>query len=136
MQLDPSKGTPTMKPAILKKETRIRYLGFRLTEDQHARVSSVAEQQEIKPGEWCRAVVLEAARKKEDLVSFFEQRLLEELAGLRSIVSSVIYDLATGSSPSVERMNEIIAHADQTKFEHAAQIISQLLKRQPDTRHE
>ena len=62
--------------------------------------------------------------------------MLEELAALRGIVSSVIYDLATESSLSVERMNEIIAHADQTKFERAAQIISQLLKRQPDTRHE
>ena len=62
--------------------------------------------------------------------------VLEELAALRGIVSSVIYDLATESSLSVERMNEIIAHADQTKFERAAQIISQLLKRQPDTRHE
>ena len=69
-------------------------------------------------------------------VSFVEQAVLEELAALRGIVSSVIYDLATESSLSVERMNEIIAHADQTKFERAAQIISQLLKRQPDTRHE
>ena len=32
-------------------------------------------------------------------------------------------------------MNEIIAHADRTKFERAAQTISQLLKRQPDTCH-
>ena len=105
-----------MTPIVRKKEFRRRYLGFRLTDDQHAAVSSVAEQQGVKPGEWCRAVVLEHTRKREGPVSFFEQMLVEELTALRSVVSSVVYDLATESSLSVERMNEIIAHADQVKF--------------------
>jgi hypothetical protein len=87
-------------------------------------------EQRVKPGEWCRAVVLEGTREKEAAVSRFEQMLLEEFTALRSIVSSVIYDLATESSLSVERMDQIIAHADQVKFERAGKIIEQVLKRE------
>jgi hypothetical protein len=81
-------------------------------------------------------VILDAIQNTSSPVSFVEQAVFEELAALRGIVSSVIYDLATESSLSVERMNEIIAHADQTKFERAAQIVNQLLQRQLDHRHE
>lgn len=114
----------------VKKEQKRRYLGFRVTEGQHAKVSFIAEQEEVSPGEWCRAVVLEAMRKKDQPVVPFEQTLLEEFAAMRSIISSVMFDLTTQSTLTTKRMNQIIAHAEQSKFARASYIIGQLLKRQ------
>jgi len=69
-------------------------------------------------------------RKKDQPVVPFEQTLIEEFVALRSIISSVMFDLATQSTLTTERMNQIIAHAEQSKFARASQIIGQLLKRQ------
>ena len=119
-----------VKVMRVNKEQKRRYLGFRVTEGQHARVSSSAEQQGVSPGECCRAIVLEAMREKDQPVVPFEQTLLEEFAALRSIISSVMFDLATQSTLTTERMNQIISHAEQSKIERASHIIGQLLKRQ------
>ena len=81
-------------------------------------------------------MILDAIEERADLTEAFGKLILEQLAALRGIVSSVMYDLATQASLNAERMNQIITHAEQTKFERAAQIINQLLKRQPDTHHE
>jgi len=58
--------------------------------------------------------------------------ILEEQPGLRSVVSTVIYDLANESSLTVERANDIISGAELVKFERAAPMIRQL-DPQPDT---
>jgi hypothetical protein len=120
----------------MRRQRRTHTVGCKVKESEYTQIESIAERSGKQAGEWCREVILDAIQNTSSPVSFVEQAVLEELAALRGIVSSVIYDLATEYSPSVERMNQIIAHADQTKFERAAQIISQLLKRQPDTRHE
>jgi hypothetical protein len=76
-----------------------------------------------------RTVLQESLRGK--TIPILEQTLLEEPAALRSIVSTLMFDLVTGSSLTEERMHEIIAHAEEFKFERAAHIVSQLLNRQP-----
>ena len=124
-----------METAVNHKN-RTRSISCKVKEEQYRSLQEVADREGRPLGEWCREVIVGAIRNRGPLAEAFPKLILEELAALRGIVSSVIYDLATDSRLSVERMNEIIAHADQTKFERAAQIISQLLKRQPDTRHE
>ena len=120
----------------MRRQRRTHSVGCKVKESEYTQIESIAERTGKQAAEWCREVILDAIQNTSSPVSFVEQAVFEELAALRGIVSSVIYDLATGSSPSVERMNEIIARADQTKFERAAQIITQVLKRQSDTRHE
>ena len=120
----------------MNHKNRTRSISCKVKEEQYRSLQELADREGRPLGEWCREVIVGAIGNGGHRAEAFPKLILEELAALRGIVSSVIYDLATGSSLSVERMNEIIAHADQTKFERAAQIISQLLKRQPDTRHE
>ena len=124
-----------MKTAVNHKN-RTRSISCKVKEEQYRSLQELADREGRPLGEWCREVIVGAIGNRGHLAEAFPKLILEELAALRGIVSSVIYDLATESSLSVERMNEIIVHADQTKFERAAQIISQLLKRQPDTRHD
>jgi len=120
----------------MKRQRRTRTVGCKVKESEYTQIESLAARSGRQAGEWCRELILDAIQNTSNPVSFVEQAVFEELAALRGIVSSVIYDLATDSSLSVERMNQIIAHADQTKFERATQIISQLLQRQSETRHE
>ena len=120
----------------MNHKNRTRSISCKVKEEQYWSLQELADREGRPLGEWCREVIVGAIGKRGPLAEAFPKLILEELAALRGIVSSVIYDLATESSLSVERMNEIIAHADQTKFERAGQIISQLLKRQLDIRHE
>jgi len=120
----------------MRRQRRTRTVGCKVKESEYMQIECIAERSGKQAGEWCREVILDAMQNVSGPVSFFEQMLLEELAAVRGIVSSVIFDLATESNLSAERMHQIIAHAEQTKFERAAQIINQVLKRQSDTHHE
>jgi hypothetical protein len=111
------------------RKHKTHHVGFRLTELEHSQLAALAEQQGVSPGECCRTVLQESLRGK--TMPILEQTLLEELAALRSIVSTLMFDLVTGSSLTEERMHEIIAHAEECKFERAAHIVRQLLNRHP-----
>src|SRR5262249_48590651 len=114
--------------AMPSRKHKTHHVGFRLTELEHTQLVVMAEGQGLSPGECCRAVLQEALRGK--TIAIFEQTVLEELAALRSIVSTLMFDLLTESNLTEERMHQIIAHADQCKFERATRIVSQLLDRQ------
>jgi hypothetical protein len=120
----------------MRRQRRTHTVGCKVKESEYTQIESIAERSGKQAGEWCREVILDAIQNASTPVSSFERILLEELAALRGIVSSVMYDLTTGSSMSVERMKQIIAHADQTKFERAARTIDQLPKRQSVTPNE
>ena len=88
------------------KEHKTHHIGFRLTELEYAKlILALAEHEGFNRGEWCRAIVLEAMRKKDQPVVPFEQTLLEEFVALRSIISSVMFDLVTAIN-SHHRANE------------------------------
>lgn len=108
------------------RKHKTHHVGFRLTEADHFRLTALAEEQGVSPGECCRAVLQETLRGK--TIPTFGQTVLEELAALRTIVSTLMFDLATGSTLTTDRMDQIITHAEQSKAERAAHIIHQLLR--------
>jgi hypothetical protein len=120
----------------MNHKSRTRSVSCKVKEEQYQSLQLLADREGRPLGEWCREVILASIEGKALLTEAFARLFLEELVALRSIVSSVIYDLASEHSLSVERMNQIIAHADQVKFERAGKIIEQVLKRESETRHE
>lgn len=117
-------------------KNRTRSISCKVKEEQYRSLQELADRDGRPLGEWCREVILDSTRNASDAVPLFARGLLEELAALRGIVSSVMYDLATHSSVTEERMNQIIRHAEQTKFERAAHTIDQFLKRNAQALHE
>src|SRR5262249_41006786 len=124
-----------MKTAMNHKN-RTRSISCKVKEEQYRSLQELADREARPLGEWCREVIVGAIGNRGHLSEDFAKLILEELAALRGMASSLIYDGPTYSSRGVERMKEIIVYADKAKFERAAQIISQLLKRHPDPRHE
>ena len=120
----------------MNHKNRTRSVSCKVKEEQYRSLQELADREGRPLGEWCREVILASIEGKALLTEAFARLILEELAALRSIVSSVIYDLATEPSLSVERMNQIITHADQVKFERAVETFNQFLKHPSDRRHE
>jgi hypothetical protein len=109
------------------RKHKTHHVAFKLTELEHTQLLILAEEQGLSPGECCRARLQGSLRG--ETIPIFERGVLEELSALRSIVSSVIYDLVTESGLRVERMYQIIAYADEMKFQRATHNIRELLNR-------
>jgi hypothetical protein len=84
----------------MRRQRRTHTVGCKVKESEYTQIESVAARGGRQAGEWCREVILDAIQNSSNPVSFVEQAVLEELAALRGIVSSVIYDLATIWRPS------------------------------------
>jgi hypothetical protein len=103
------------------KTARTRSVGTKLSEEEYARLESLAAQRGLTVGEWVREVVLKAGEPQP--ASAAEQTLLSEVLALRAIVINTVYDLANQSliaagtdGMTPERMKELIAKADAGKL--------------------
>ena len=95
---------------------RTRSVGTKLTEDEYARLKSLAAQRGLTRGEWVREIVRAAIGQPEPEATAAEQALLSEVLALTILINTV-YDLATGDGMTPERMRELIAKADAGKLD-------------------
>ena len=99
------------------KPLRVRSVGTKVTEPEHAQCEKAAARRGQTLSEWCRQVVLEAAAAPARAVE--TEILLSELLALRKIVINLLYRQA-GHEPLTERsMRELIEAADRDKIPKA-----------------
>lgn len=99
---------------------RTRSVGTKLTEEEFARLESLAAESGQSVSEWARGALLAAATvptlaSNPNPNNSNDAAVLGEVRALRAIVLNLFYGLANGEEITVERMQEIIAKADAKK---------------------
>jgi hypothetical protein len=112
----------------LGTDIRSRAIGFRVTENDFASLRALAAEEGRPLGEWCREIVFERVKGRQESSSVLDQIILEELLALRMIVTSLLYDLTKGKV-SPEQMEKLFTQVDQAKLKRAEEILGQAVKR-------
>ena len=101
---------------------RTRSVGTKLTEEEFARLESLAAASGQSVSEWAREALLAATTPTPSHPpttnpnpNNSNDAVLGEVRALRAIVLNLFYDLAKGEEITVERMKEIIGRADAKK---------------------
>ena len=96
---------------------RTRSVGTKLTEEEFARLESLAAAAGQSVSEWARTALLAPTTPTPTNPNDNQNQdaVLGEIRALRAIVLNLFYELAAGEPVTVERMKEIIAKADAKK---------------------
>ncbi|MEZ5352973.1 MAG: hypothetical protein R2762_10090 [Bryobacteraceae bacterium] len=99
---------------------RTRSVGTKLTEEEFARLESLAAQSGQSVSEWARSALLAATTPTPATTNPNDNQnrdaaVLGEVRALRAIVLNLFFDLAKGEEITVEGVKEIIAKADARK---------------------
>lgn len=101
---------------------RTRSVGTKLTEEEFARLESLAAASGQSVSEWARGALLAATTATPVGLSTNptpnhsnDAAVLAEVQALRAIVLNLFFDLANGEEITVESVKEIIAKADSKK---------------------
>jgi hypothetical protein len=99
-----------MKPSL-----RSRTVGTKVTDEEYARLESMAKDAGLTLSEWAREALLRGL----PAATVAERTLLAEVLALRKVVLNLVYELASGQTPTPELMKKIIEHADAEKTQQA-----------------
>lgn len=98
---------------------RTRSVGTKLTEEEFARLESLAAASGQSVSEWARSALLAATTptpaNPNPNPNNSNDAVLGEVRALRAIVLNLFFDLANGEEITVESVKEIIAKADAKK---------------------
>jgi hypothetical protein len=97
---------------------RTRSVGTKLTEEEFARLESLAAASGQSVSEWARSALLAAttpSTPSNPSNPNQDAAVLGEVRALRAIVLNLFFDLANGEEITVESVKEIIAKADAKK---------------------
>ena len=100
---------------------RTRSVGTKLTEDEYARLESLAAAAGQNVSEWARSALLAATTPTPTTNPSNQNQdaaVLAEVRALRAIVLNLFFDLAKGEEITVESVKEIIAKADAKKADN------------------
>jgi len=104
---------------------RTKGISTKVTDEEYARCARVARGRTVS--EWARDVLLATASTSLSA----EHVILAELIALRAIVLNIQFALANGDTLSTDRMERLIARADQDKVHQAHERLAAPRRRYP-----
>jgi hypothetical protein len=113
---------------MVKPPLRTKSIGFKVSEEEYARLEEAARAGGFTLGEWCRQVVLEDASGEEMKpaeTGAEAPALMAELVALRAILLNVLFKLANGQTLTAEEMQRLIDRADSDKLTKARERLAQ-----------
>jgi len=112
---------------MVKPPLRTKSIGFKVSEEEYARLEEAARAGGFTLGEWCRQVVLGSGQETEPTGpgGAEAQALMAELVALRAILLNVLFKLANGEKPTAEEMQRLIDRADSDKLKKARERLAQ-----------
>jgi len=113
---------------MVKPPLRTKSIGFKVSEQEYARLEEAARAGGFTLGEWCRQVVLEDASGEEMKLTEAGaegQALMAELVALRAILLNVLFKLGNGQTLTAEEMQRLIDRADSDKLRKARERLAQ-----------
>jgi hypothetical protein len=106
---------------MVKPPLRTKSIGFKVSEEEYARLEEAVQASGRTLGEWCREVVLASA-------SDVERRdpALAEIVGMRLLLVNVLGPVAAGEKVTAERFNQLLDQISEVKHELAAKLQQQV----------
>lgn len=107
---------------MVRPRLRTKSIGFKVSEEQYARLEKAARAGGSTVGEWCRQVVLEDASGgeiKPTGTGVETQALMAEVVGMRAILLNVLFQMANGQRITAEEMQRLIDRVDSDKLKKA-----------------
>lgn len=113
---------------MVKPPLRTKSIGFKVSQEEYARLEKAALAGGFTLGEWCRQVVLEDASAQEIKptgTGAEAQALMAEVVALRGILLNVLFSLANGQTLTADEMQRLIDRADSDKLKKARERLAQ-----------
>jgi|SRR5208337_2898335 len=113
---------------MVKPPLRTKSIGFKVSEEEHRQLETVAQRSRQTLGEWCRKVVMENASGQGTNppgASAEAQALMAELVALRAVLLNVLFKQANGQTLTTEEMQRLIDRADSDKLTKARERLKQ-----------
>ena len=105
---------------MVKPPLRRKSIGFKVSEEEYARLEMAAQTSGRTLGEWCREVVLASASDEER-----RDPALAEIIGVRLLLVNVLGPLAAGEKVTPERFNQLLEQISEMKQQLAVQLQQQ-----------
>jgi hypothetical protein len=102
---------------MVKPPLRTKSIGFKVSEEEYARLETTAQASGRTLGEWCREVVLASASDAER-----HDPALAEIVGVRLLLVNVLGPLAAGEKVTPERFNQLLEQISEMKYQLAVQL--------------
>jgi hypothetical protein len=107
---------------MVKPPLRTKSIGFKVSEEEYARLEEAAQASGRTLGEWCREMVLRGGASN----AAAHDPALAEILGVRLLLVNVLGPVAAGEKVTPERFNQLLDQISEMKHQLAAQ-----LQRQP-----
>jgi hypothetical protein len=109
-----------VKPSPLRTKT----ISTKVSEEEQARLESLAQAEGQRLAEWVRDTLLERAEAVSGPRTSAEQILLSEQLALRTILLNVLFKVSNGEKITTQEMQQLIDRADAGKLKKAAERLS------------
>ena len=103
---------------MVKPPLRTKSIGFKVSEEEYARLETAAQASGRTLGEWCREVILRGGSASEDPA-------LAEIIGVRLLLVNVLGPVAAGEKVTPEKFNQLLDQISETKHQLAAKLQQQ-----------
>jgi hypothetical protein len=106
----------------MKNELRAKTVGCKVTESEHALIEAFAQRKNKTVSDWCRESLIACASAEDEPDP--ARTVLEELLALRTIVGTILFQIANGQKVEEEQMTTLIKKADGSKRHRASELLS------------
>jgi predicted DNA-binding protein len=103
---------------MVKPPLRTKSIGFKVSEEEYARLETAAQASGRTLGEWCREAILRGGSASEDPA-------LAEIIGVRLLLVNVLGPVAAGEKVTPEKFNQLLDQISETKHQLAAKLQQQ-----------
>jgi hypothetical protein len=100
---------------MVKPPLRTKSIGFKVSEEEYARLETAAQADGRTLGEWCREVILRGGSASDDPA-------LAEIIGVRLLLVNVLGPVAAGDKVTPENFNQLLDQIGEAKHQLAAKL--------------
>ena len=111
---------------MVKPPLRRKSIGFKVSEEEYARLETAAQADGRMLGEWCREVALASASDAER-----RDPALAEIVGVRLLLVNVLRPVAAGEKLAPEAFDKLLDQISEVKHELAAKLQQQATRKKP-----
>jgi hypothetical protein len=109
---------------MVKPPLRTKSIGFKVSEEEYARLETAAQADGRTLGEWCREAILRVGSASDDPA-------LAEIVGVRLLLVNVLRPLAAGEKLAPEAFDKMLDQISEVKHELAAKLQQQAARKKP-----
>jgi len=113
---------------MVKPPLRTKSIGFKVSEEEYARLETAAQASGRTLGEWCREVILRGGSASNAAA---HDPALAEIIGVRLLLVNVLGPVAAGEKLTPEKFNQLLDQISEAKHELAAKLQQQAARKKP-----